>query len=146
MMGGGHYSLASRNSVHTPIERFQGKILGNTAKALHKFWEAPGPKKAADVWHGYTHVVFNVMNHGIESKGFQTAMLGKVLRQDPLMSKHFLKTSRAAVEEAAKRPEEHAEPDPVWAVRLTACTASTASSRPGCGARSRTTRRSWRGR
>jgi uncharacterized membrane protein YgcG len=60
------------------------------------------PRTAADVWHGYTHIVFNVMNHGIESKGFQTAMLGKVLRQDPIMSKHFLKTSRAAVEDAAK--------------------------------------------
>jgi hypothetical protein len=101
LIAGGHYALASRNVVHSPAEAFQGKALEGLARHADAFWRNPAPATMANLYHELAHFVFNTLNGKIESQ-FQTAMLGKALRQDPLMSEHFLKTSKAAVEDAAK--------------------------------------------
>jgi hypothetical protein len=99
--GGGHFSLQRRSSVHTSAEQFAGTKLAGVATVLGKFWRAPGPKQLAELWHGYTDFVFNDFNGRIESQ-FQTVMLGKALRDSPLMSGHVVKLSHKAIQQAAE--------------------------------------------
>lgn len=98
---GGHYSLASRANVHTRADHFAGTRLAGLARGVGAFWRAPGPKQLAEAWHAYTDFVFNSFNGRIESQ-FQTAMLGKALRESPLMSDRVMKLSKTAIDEAAK--------------------------------------------
>jgi hypothetical protein len=100
-IGGGHYSLGMRSTVHTNAEHFAGTRLARIATVLGKVRRTPGPKQAVNLWHAYTDFVFNVMNGRIETQ-FQTAMLGKALRDSPLMNGHMVKLSQDAVEQAAR--------------------------------------------
>jgi hypothetical protein len=99
--GGGHLSVDRRVGQHTGAERFAGTKLAGVATALGKFWRAPGPKQMAGVWHSYTDFVFNTLNGRFES-AVQTAMLGKELREHPLMSGHVVKVSQRAIDDAAQ--------------------------------------------
>jgi hypothetical protein len=98
---GGHYSLAARNSLHASGEQFAGTDLAGIATALGKFRRMGGARHIADGWNHYTHLVFHSVNGRIETK-FQTAMLGKALRKDPLMSDRLLMLSDKAVRQAAE--------------------------------------------
>lgn len=100
-VGGGHYSFVDRQHIRRSAEDFAGTSLEGTAQALGKFWRAPGPKLLADVWHRWTDLTFRVVNSTIERQ-FQTAMLGKAVRDSHLMDGHLRKTSEAAVNDAAK--------------------------------------------
>lgn len=100
-VGGGHYSLASRSNVHTRADHFAGTRLAGLARGVGAFWRAPGPKQLAGAWHAYTDFVFNSLNGRIESQ-FQTAMLGKALRDSPIMSDRAVKLSKTAIDEAAR--------------------------------------------
>jgi hypothetical protein len=98
---GGHYSLSGRMNIHTNAEHFAGTRLAGVATALGKLRRTPGPKQVVDLWHAYTDFVFNTLNGRIESQ-FQTAMLGKALRDHPLMSERTVKLSRRAISDAAR--------------------------------------------
>jgi hypothetical protein len=98
---GGHYSLAARNSLHASGEQFAGTDLAGIATALGKFRRMGGARHLADGWNHYTHLVFDSVNGRIETK-FQTAMLGRALRKDPLMSDRLLMLSDKAVKQAAE--------------------------------------------
>jgi hypothetical protein len=99
-VAGGHYSLAYRNNMHTPIEKFSGDKLAAVARSLQALRRTPGPKHVADAWGAWTEFVFHTLNGNIETQ-VQTAMLGRALKRDPLMTKRAIYTSRKAVEEAA---------------------------------------------
>jgi hypothetical protein len=99
-VAGGHYSLAYRNNMHTPIEKFSGDKLAAVARSLQALRRTPGPKHVADAWGAWTEFVFHTLNGNIETQ-VQTAMLGRALKRDPLMTKRVIYTSRKAVEEAA---------------------------------------------
>lgn len=98
---GGHFSLGTRAAVHRNAEHFAGTRLEPTAQALGKFWRAPGPKQAAGAWRAYTSFVMDTLNGSMEVAA-QTAMLGKALRDSPLMERRVLKLGEKAITEAAE--------------------------------------------
>jgi hypothetical protein len=98
---GGYYSLAARNSVHTPGEVLAGTDLAGIATALGKLKRLPVARHIAEGWNFFTHLVFHTLNGNMETR-FQTAMLGKALRKDPLMSNRLLMLSKKAVEQAVE--------------------------------------------
>lgn len=101
-LSGGHYSMADRTHIRRDSTQFKGStVLEPLARGLGAFWRAPGPRHAAAAWKGWTDLVFRQLNGRLESQ-FQTAMLGKALRDSPLMDGHTLKISQAAVEQAAR--------------------------------------------
>lgn len=101
-LSGGHYSMADRTHIRRDSTQFKGSaVLEPVARGLGAFWRAPGPRHAAAAWKGWTDLVFRQLNGRLESQ-FQTAMLGKALRDSPLMDGHTLKMSHAAVEQAAR--------------------------------------------
>jgi hypothetical protein len=101
-LSGGHYSMADRTHIRRDSTQFKGgTVLEPLARGLGAFWRAPGPRHAAAAWKGWTDLVFRQLNGRLESQ-FQTAMLGKALRDSPLMDGHTLKMSHAAVEQAAR--------------------------------------------
>jgi hypothetical protein len=100
-VGGGHFRSADTLHVRRGAEQFQGTQLEPIANALHKFWDTPGPRQTADVWKRWTDLVFRQVNGRIESH-FQTAMLGRALRDSPLMPADLPRTSARAVDQAAR--------------------------------------------
>jgi hypothetical protein len=99
--GGGHFSMADRQHIRRDSSQFAGSTtLEPLARGLGAFWRAPGPKLLAQAWHGWTDLVFRQLNGRLESQ-FQTAMLGKALRDSPLMSDHLRKLSEQAIDQAA---------------------------------------------
>lgn len=98
--GGGNYTQAARIVEHSHIRR-TGEDLGRMARALHALRHTPGPKQLADLYGAYTNIVFRSLNGRLETQ-FQTAMLGKALRDHPLMSRRVLTLSKEAVREAAE--------------------------------------------
>lgn len=100
-LGGGQFGFAQRTRVHKAAESYRGTSLEGVANALGKFWRTPGPRHTAGLWHAWTDFVFSAVNHGIEVQ-FQSAMLGKSLRDSELMNDRFLKLSERAIDDAAK--------------------------------------------
>jgi hypothetical protein len=100
-IGGGFYSLSARNSVHTPGEVLAGTDLAGIATAMGKLKRLPVARHIAEGWNFFTHLVFHTLNGKMETQ-FQTAMLGRALRKDPLMSDRLLMLSDKAVRQAAE--------------------------------------------
>lgn len=99
-IGGGNFAQANR-IAEDPYIRRGGEDLGKITGALYRLRQAPGPKQLADAYGAYTNFVFRSLNGRLETQ-FQTAMLGKALRDHPLMSRRVLTLSKQAVEEAAQ--------------------------------------------
>lgn len=100
-VGGGHFASADRLHVRRGADQFQGTAIEPLARALHSFWEKPGPKQAAQAWNGWTDLVFRQLNGRLESQ-FQTAMLGRALRSSGLMDPKLPSLSKTAVDQAAR--------------------------------------------
>jgi hypothetical protein len=100
LVGGGHAASIRRQRVSME-GAFDGTNLAGVANALHKFWQYPGPKHAASLWHHTTEFVFRSVSGRIESN-IQTAMLGRELRRSSLMDQHMVKLSDKAITEAAE--------------------------------------------
>lgn len=101
-LGGGHFSMAEKVHIRRDSTQFRGdRALEPIARGLGAFWRTPGPKHAAAVWRGWTDIVFRQLNGKLESQ-FQTALLGRALRDSPLMDEHTLKMSTEAVDQAAR--------------------------------------------
>lgn len=100
-VGGGHFGFAERQHVHTDLSQYTDGVIKDIGRHLGRFWRAPGPKHAAATWNGWTHGVFQVVNKTVEQQ-FQTAMLGKAIRDSPLMNDRLLKLSKKATDDAAK--------------------------------------------
>ena len=99
--GGGHFSMADRQHIRRDSTQFAGSTtLEPLARGLGAFWRTPGPKQVAQAWHGWTDLVFRQLNGRLESQ-FQTAMLGKALRDSPLMDGNLRKLSQQAIDQAA---------------------------------------------
>jgi hypothetical protein len=98
--GGGHYAMADRTR-HADHTQFEDTRIEGLARGLGTFWRTPGPKQAAGAWHAWTNFVFDNMNRKIEAQ-FQTAMLGRNIRDSNLMDGQTLKTGQKAVEQAAQ--------------------------------------------
>lgn len=98
--GGGHYGMQERAMVHTNAQQFAGTKLAPAATVAGKLRRAPVTKQMADGWGKYTDLVFKA-NSALERQ-FQTAQLGKAIRDHPLMSQHLVKLSKKAMDEAAR--------------------------------------------
>lgn len=100
-VGGGHFRSADTLHVRRGAEQFEGTAVEPIARKLAQFWQTPGPKQAAQVWNRWTDLVFRQLNGKIESS-FQTAMLGKALRESPLMDPEVPRLGQTAAEQAAR--------------------------------------------
>jgi hypothetical protein len=96
---GGHYAMSDRLIQDRYITR-AADDLSRAAQAFRALRQAPGPKQLADAYGAVTHWVFNSLNGRLESQ-FQTAMLGRALRNHPLMNQRTLVLSQKAIEDAA---------------------------------------------
>lgn len=79
LVNGGHFASVDRTSIRRGAQQFEGTKLAPIANALGKFWRAPGPKHAAELWNRWTDFVFNEVNGRFETT-VQTAMLGRALK------------------------------------------------------------------
>lgn len=102
IIGGGHYSVATRGHIRRGAESFEGegRLYAGVATALGKFWRTPGPKQAAELWGAWTDLAFHTVNGRIEST-IQTAMLGRALKNANIMDAKLARTGKKAVHEAA---------------------------------------------
>lgn len=101
VLGGGHGGMLGHIGVYTDAERFAGTKLAGVANAMATLRHAKGAEQIGNFWNHYTDFVFNTLNGNIET-GFQTAMLGKALKDDPLMEGRVAKLTGAAFKEAAQ--------------------------------------------
>jgi hypothetical protein len=101
MVSGGHMASVTRERVPLGPGFWSGTNLAPLANGLHKFWKAPGPKQAAQVWHQWTEFAFRTVSGTIETH-IQSAMLGKALRKSELMDGQLVKLSKEAAEQAAE--------------------------------------------
>jgi hypothetical protein len=86
---------------YSNAEQFERTNLEGLAEAMAKVRRNPGPKWIADAWNHYTDWVFNSLNGRLESQ-FQIAMLGRAIRDSPLMDDKMFKLSKKAINEAAQ--------------------------------------------
>jgi hypothetical protein len=102
--GGGHYGIQRSSGIYTSTEHLDAasrpvRALADAIVAL-KNNKVTGPpaRGAGRVWDAWTDLVFNKVNSRIESQ-FQTAMMGKAIREQ-LMSDKLFKLSKKAMSEA----------------------------------------------
>lgn len=100
-VAGGHMSFSRRAMRYSNAEQFERTNLEGIAESMGKLRRTRGPKQIADAWNHYTDWVFNSLNGRLESQ-FQTAMLGRAIRDSPLMDEHMFKLSKKAINEAAQ--------------------------------------------
>jgi len=99
---GGHLAMQARLPEETRHDVTGHTFLADTVRKVQKFRDNPyGPKQTADVWNNVTDFTMGTLSGKAESF-FQTGMLGKELARNPLMDGHVLKTSKAAIADAAK--------------------------------------------
>lgn len=92
--GGGNYGLLDRNNIHVEATTRLGQ-------AFHELGKVPGPKHVLKLYDLWIDAIFHRVNGHVEY-GYQMAMLGKALRDHPLMSEDLVKTSKAAAENMAQ--------------------------------------------
>lgn len=98
--GGGLFTMQTR-MPRRGHEQFAGSRLEPMARALHRFWETPGPRQVAGAWRWYTDIVFQHLNKRFENT-VQMALAGKAMKHGPLMDKTTLSLSKKAVDQAAR--------------------------------------------
>lgn len=99
-VGGGHYTQQFRLNRKVTTSSFDGRAQQAAAR-IGQIGHAPGVKQVRQAWHAYTQFVFHTLNGRIESQ-FQTAMLGKALRDHPLMNDRVVKLSQKAFDDYAQ--------------------------------------------
>lgn len=101
-VGGGHYGSAGRLArKHDTAQFAEGAVLDPVARSLSAFWRQPVARHVAGAWHAWSDIVFRQLNGRLESQ-IQTAMLGRALRESPLMSGRGLRLSKEAIDQAAR--------------------------------------------
>ncbi len=100
-VAGGHMAFARKAKRYTNAEQFHRTKYEGLAEAMAAMRRTHGPKEIADTWNRYTEFVFGSLNGRLESQ-FQIAMLGRALRDSPLMGDRTFKLSKAAVNQAAR--------------------------------------------
>lgn len=100
--GGGYFGGTIKSLPRkTLADEFAGSKLANVGRALTKVGAQHGPKEVHQLWRHVTDFVFNSVNGRIEHTA-QTAMLGKALKNSPLMERSILGLSDKAIADAAK--------------------------------------------
>lgn len=88
-------------SPKTISDEFAGTALAQIAHAITKAGGKPGPKQIRGAYRGLTNFVYHSLNGRIEGVT-QTAMLGKALKNSPLMERSIIGLSDKAVHDAAR--------------------------------------------
>lgn len=101
-LGTGHYGMQLELKMHTDPKSFEGsKVWYPIAvglDALHHGKISP-VRPAYSVWQGWTKLAFPVLNGHLET-GVRIGMLGKALRDAPLMNGHIVKLHDTAIKQA----------------------------------------------
>lgn len=98
---GGTLSSLPRRSEIARAEDFANTRLAPLANAMATLARTPGPNLLVHVYQGWTSMTLGVLNGAVQLP-WQQAMLGRALREHPLMSDHTLKLSTDAVRAAAE--------------------------------------------
>jgi hypothetical protein len=100
--GGGYFGGTIRGLPRKSFEEeFAGSKLANIGTAMTKVGAKHGPKEVHELWRHVTDFVFNTLNGRMENIT-QKAMLGKALKNSPLMERRVVGLSDKAIAEAAK--------------------------------------------
>jgi hypothetical protein len=86
----------------TLADEFAGTALARVAKAMTATGRAPGIKQVRDLHRATTDFVFDTLNGRIVEATTQKAMLGRALKESPLMERRVVGLSDEAIAEAAK--------------------------------------------
>jgi hypothetical protein len=104
---GGHYGGQIQEFRKTPLhelfsEAEDGKLGAALAKAGQAGEKAPGAKQVVKRWNQYTSAVFDQVNGRFIENTQQRAMLGRALKDSPLMERRLVGLSAKAAQEAAE--------------------------------------------
>jgi hypothetical protein len=103
---GGHYGGQIQEFRSTPLHEIfdasDGKLGVALAKAGRAGEKMPGAKQVVHRWNQYTKAVFDQINGRFIEGTQQKAMLGRSLKDSPLMERKILGLSNKAAEEAAR--------------------------------------------
>jgi hypothetical protein len=103
---GGHYGGQIQEFRSTPMHEIfdssDGKIGEWLAKAGRAGEKTPGAKRVVNGWNRYTRAVFDQVNGRFIENTQQRAILGRSLKDSPLMERKVLGLSKKAAEEAAQ--------------------------------------------
>lgn len=102
--GSGHFGLAgpARDFLHgrSLADEFNDGIFAKPARGVTNLAKKPGISHVRSGWHHYTDFVFNAVNGALETTA-QKAMLGKAIKNSPLMERHVIGLSDKAIKDAA---------------------------------------------
>lgn len=94
---------ASQEMSHATLaDEFAGSALANVAHHLTNLGAKHGPKEVRGLFHAVTGFVFDTLNGRIIEGTTQKAMLGKALKDSPLMERSVVGLSDKAISDAAK--------------------------------------------
>jgi hypothetical protein len=104
---GGHYGGQIQEFRKTPLhelfsEAEDGKLGAALAKAGRAGEKTPGAKQVVKRWNQYTSAVFDQVNGRFIENTQQRAMLGRSLKDSPLMERKLVGLSKKAAQEAAQ--------------------------------------------
>jgi hypothetical protein len=103
---GGHYGGQIQEFRSTPLHEIfdasDGKLGVALAKAGRAGEKMPGAKQVVHRWNQYTKAVFDQINGRFIEGTQQKAMLGRSIKDSPLMERKILGLSNKAAEEAAR--------------------------------------------
>lgn len=85
----------------TLAEEFDNTALARPAAAATRAGAAPGVKQLRAGWRGYSNAVLSGVN-GFMEQAAQRAMLGKAIKDSPLMERRLIGLSDKAIAEAAQ--------------------------------------------
>lgn len=95
--------LIGRHQFDTPNQTLHSEFPeSNVARALTDLGKTPGIKQVRQLNHHVTQFVFNKVNAKFLEGVPQTAMLGKVLKDSPLMERKIIGLSNKALDEAVR--------------------------------------------
>jgi hypothetical protein len=93
--------LLSEGGDRTLADEFAGTELAKVARAMTAAGRAPGVKQVRALHRASTEFVFNTLNGRIIEATAQKAMLGRILKESPLMERRVIGLSDRAIREAA---------------------------------------------
>jgi len=99
---GGLNRVNKEISQKTLADEFEGTGLQKPARALTAMGGAPGVKQMRGHYNKFADFVFDQLNGKLIENNVQKAMLGRALRDSPLMDRHVVGLGRKAMDEAAE--------------------------------------------
>lgn len=101
--GGGFFGTQSNLAPHRTLEQeLKGTPFEGVGRKATRAGAVAGSRHVHQAWKNYTHAVFNKVNGHLIESNIQKGMLGKAIKNSPLMEKSILGISDKAVKDAVE--------------------------------------------